>query len=361
MERCGNAGFRNPDDEHRFLSTEGKSGKLRPGGRKVGAGGSGLLDLPLGVKIPVQPGTKPVFCRTKLGEKLHQPSPYFDLGDPYCRHLGTEYNSLHDPCLQEYHNRKDNLQNLKKRGLVTKDGNVVCTLKEFNEYRQYLTRLKLEQEKIKRQKEEMFLQEISKLKKCAHRPMASTDKLRPRPVKYIVGKKASPMKRHKPAGPAPTCPNLQAGQRRRRNVALMQHKLQGDSPSTGRAMKLPEKLPKPELGREDSKVPRNIHTAAASKTKTQFPGYYEFRAMSEKEAERLEEETETLLREVKRKLKALDHPVRSSRRAPQKSSQKVLRSAKRAEPSKTPRFSQEQEMARLAWDAAEQILKEVCK
>lgn len=56
--------------------------------------------------------------------QLHQPSPHFDLGDPYCRHLRTEYNSLHDPHLQDYHNRQDNLQNLKKRGLVTKDGKV---------------------------------------------------------------------------------------------------------------------------------------------------------------------------------------------------------------------------------------------
>ena len=55
---------------------------------------------------------------------LHQPSPRFDLGDPYCRYLRTEYNILHDPHLQDYHNRKDNLQNLKNRGLVTKDGNV---------------------------------------------------------------------------------------------------------------------------------------------------------------------------------------------------------------------------------------------
>jgi len=56
--------------------------------------------------------------------QLHQPSPHFDLGDPYCRRLRTEYNSLHDPHLQDYHNRQDNLQNLKKRGLVTKDGKV---------------------------------------------------------------------------------------------------------------------------------------------------------------------------------------------------------------------------------------------
>ena len=56
--------------------------------------------------------------------QLHQPSPHFDLGDPYSRHLSTEYNSLHDPYLQNYHNRKDNLQNLENRGLVTKAGKV---------------------------------------------------------------------------------------------------------------------------------------------------------------------------------------------------------------------------------------------
>ena len=31
-----------------------------------------LLDLPLGVKIPVLPGSKPVFCRAKLGEKVNE-------------------------------------------------------------------------------------------------------------------------------------------------------------------------------------------------------------------------------------------------------------------------------------------------
>ena len=35
-------------------------------------GGSGLLGLPLGVKIPLLPGSKPVFCRTKLGEKVKE-------------------------------------------------------------------------------------------------------------------------------------------------------------------------------------------------------------------------------------------------------------------------------------------------
>ncbi|KAK2520566.1 hypothetical protein Q9233_011202, partial [Columba guinea] len=106
-----------------------------------------LLDLTLGVKIPVIPGSKPVFSRGKLGEKLHRPSGSFDLGDPLGRRMSNEYNSLHDPHLQAYHQRKDNLERLKRQGFLTSNGNVVCSLKEFNQYRQYRTMLKLEAEK----------------------------------------------------------------------------------------------------------------------------------------------------------------------------------------------------------------------
>ncbi|XP_031458955.1 fibrous sheath-interacting protein 2-like [Phasianus colchicus] len=284
MERCGTAGFRNPDA---LLSIVGKSGKLRPGGQEVGAGGSGLLDLPLGVKIPVQPGTKPVFCRTKLGEKLHQPSPHFDLGDPYSRHLSTEYNSLHDPYLQNYHNRKDNLQNLKNRGLVTKAGKVVCTLKEFNEYRQYLTRLKLEQEKIKRQEEENLGQEMPGSKKSACRMPTDMQKscLRSATTADVVAEeKASPLQPPRTAGPPPrnTRPS---GQNRRLKVALVQEDLQRDSKSTGRATKLPVRLPKLETSSKAGELPAKIRSETASRRKPRFHGDREFRAVSEQHRE----------------------------------------------------------------------------
>ncbi|GAB0197181.1 hypothetical protein GRJ2_002183400 [Grus japonensis] len=135
----------------KFALGTGRAQKTALGEGATGLMEPELLDLPLGVKIPVVPGSKPVFSRAKLGEKLHRPSGYFDLGDPYCRLTSTEYNSLHDPHLQAYYKRKDNLRRLKKEGYVTSDGKVVCTLKEFNEYRQYLTRLKLEAEKMARQ------------------------------------------------------------------------------------------------------------------------------------------------------------------------------------------------------------------
>nr|XP_021137920.1 uncharacterized protein LOC110355957 [Columba livia] len=122
-----------------------------------------LLDLTLGVKIPVTPGSKPVFSRGKLGEKLHRPSGSFDLGDPLGRRMSNEYNSLHDPHLQAYHQRKDNVQWLKRQGLVTSDGNVVCSLKEFNQYRQYRTMLKLEAEKASIREQEKPPRHLPKL------------------------------------------------------------------------------------------------------------------------------------------------------------------------------------------------------
>ncbi|XP_053814714.1 uncharacterized protein LOC128796772 [Vidua chalybeata] len=125
---------------------------------------SDLLDLPLGVKIHVQPKSNSVFCRGKLGEKLHWQCPSFNLDDPYMHHLNLQYNCLHDPHLQDYHKRKDILWMLKKQGFVTSDNKVICTVKEFNEYRQYLTRTKLQSEQILRQQEEGLLPLLAKLK-----------------------------------------------------------------------------------------------------------------------------------------------------------------------------------------------------
>jgi len=177
----------------------------------------------------------------------------------------------------------------------------------------------------------------------------------------FVGKKASPMKPHKPAGSSPSCGNLQSGQHRRRKVAFMQHSLQGDSVSTGRAMKLPEKLPKPELGSEGANLPGSIYTDAAQTRKPQLPGDGEFRAMSKQQAQHLQEVTGTVFKEVTGKLKAMDQPACSSRRAPQKIRQRVFRSAKRAEPSEMPPLSHKQDIALLAWNVAGKLVKKLWK
>lgn len=75
-----------------------------------------------GAFVPAAPSC-PAHTLERLSQ-LHRPSGSFDLGDPLGRRMSNEYNSLHDPHLQAYHQRKDNVQWLKRQGLVTSDGNV---------------------------------------------------------------------------------------------------------------------------------------------------------------------------------------------------------------------------------------------
>uniref|UniRef100_A0A8C6F4M4 Fibrous sheath interacting protein 2 n=1 Tax=Monodon monoceros TaxID=40151 RepID=A0A8C6F4M4_MONMO len=128
-----------------------------------GVGAAQLLDLPLGVKLPVIPGSNPLYYTTKLSEKLFQPSYGFNLTDPYCRLLENQYKSLHDPHLRAYHKRKDILRRLKKGGYITSNNKIVCTLRELNKYRQYLTSLKLDFERNYIREQKMLAKQVSKL------------------------------------------------------------------------------------------------------------------------------------------------------------------------------------------------------
>ncbi|XP_069326020.1 fibrous sheath-interacting protein 2 [Eulemur rufifrons] len=129
----------------------------------AGVGPDNLLDLPLGVKLPVIPGSDTVFFTTNLSEKLFQPSYGFNLTDPYCQLLENQYKSLHDPHLKAYHKRKDILRRLKKGGYVTRNNKIVCTLRELNKYRQYLTSLKLDFERNYIREQKMLARQLHKL------------------------------------------------------------------------------------------------------------------------------------------------------------------------------------------------------
>nr|XP_044619157.1 fibrous sheath-interacting protein 2-like [Equus asinus] len=126
-------------------------------------GAAQLLDLPLGVKLPVIPGSNNVFYTTNISEKLYQSSYDFNLTDPYGRLLETSYKSLHDPHLKAYYKRKDILRRLRKGGYITSNNKVVCTLKELNKYRQYLTSLKLDFERNYIRKQTMIKNQVNKL------------------------------------------------------------------------------------------------------------------------------------------------------------------------------------------------------
>nr|XP_048306252.1 fibrous sheath-interacting protein 2-like isoform X2 [Myodes glareolus] len=126
-------------------------------------GPSSLLDLPLGAKLPIMPGSTNIFYTTNLSEKLYQPSFGFNLNDPYCKLMETTYKSLHDPHLKSYFKRKDILKKLRQGGYITGNNKVVCSLKELNKYRQYLTTLKIDFERNYIREQKIIESQMNKL------------------------------------------------------------------------------------------------------------------------------------------------------------------------------------------------------
>ncbi|XP_055474034.1 fibrous sheath-interacting protein 2-like [Psammomys obesus] len=106
-----------------------------------------LLDLPLGAKLPIIPGSTNIFYTTNLCEMLFQPSFDFNLNDQYCKLMETTYISLHDPHLKVNFKRKDIIKILRKGGYITGNIKDICSLKELNKYRHYLTALKTDFER----------------------------------------------------------------------------------------------------------------------------------------------------------------------------------------------------------------------
>lgn len=67
--------------------------------------------------------------------QLYQPTSDFNLFDPYCQLLQTDYNSLHDPHLKSYYRRKDILRRLKKGGYITSNNKVGWSLLPVNQHK----------------------------------------------------------------------------------------------------------------------------------------------------------------------------------------------------------------------------------
>ncbi|XP_066547546.1 fibrous sheath-interacting protein 2-like [Amia ocellicauda] len=118
------------------------------------------LDSPLGVKLFVPEGFNGTYCTTKLSQRRHQEKPYFDLWDPHCRQLDNQYNSLQDPYLKEFYKNKARIRSVTKHGLLTPEKEVVCSLKEFNEYCNYLKRNKMDREMSYRQQQKELVKEF---------------------------------------------------------------------------------------------------------------------------------------------------------------------------------------------------------
>ncbi|XP_066555856.1 fap1 adhesin [Amia ocellicauda] len=123
-------------------------------------GGHSNLDSPLGVKLFVPEGVRGTYYTTGLSQRRHQERPEFDLLDPHCHLLDNEYNSLQDTHLKGFYKNKARLRNVTMHGLLTKEKKVVCSLKEFNEYTDYLKTIKMNWEKSNRQQQKEHVKQF---------------------------------------------------------------------------------------------------------------------------------------------------------------------------------------------------------
>ncbi|XP_063221641.1 uncharacterized protein LOC134530596 [Bacillus rossius redtenbacheri] len=99
------------------------------------------LDRPLPLLLPTQDSV--VFTRGKLGRKLRKAVPGheqpFVLTDPLLRNVPSlGYEPLHDEDLRDHFSRGHVRAHLKKAGLITAEGDVLCSYKQFAQYRRYL-------------------------------------------------------------------------------------------------------------------------------------------------------------------------------------------------------------------------------
>nr|CAD7419001.1 unnamed protein product [Timema poppensis] len=105
-------------------------------------------DLLLDAKLPVIKAPKGalVFSRGKVGEKLwRRPAAQdFNLYDPNGYEVTYHYDALHDGNLRRLLAQEGLQRRLKELGLMTDNGEAVCSLKQLNEYRRYLKRLHLD-------------------------------------------------------------------------------------------------------------------------------------------------------------------------------------------------------------------------
>ncbi|XP_041373333.1 fibrous sheath-interacting protein 2-like [Gigantopelta aegis] len=98
--------------------------------------------LSLDSKLPAVPSPRGAYTltTTEVGTPKYRTKQRFDfdLSDPLGYKMKDAYNALHDPYLKEHFEETRNRKHLVKNGLVTSSGKVVCDLKEFNSYREYL-------------------------------------------------------------------------------------------------------------------------------------------------------------------------------------------------------------------------------
>ncbi|XP_049342355.1 DNA ligase 1-like [Astyanax mexicanus] len=112
---------------------------------------SALMAKPIGTKVFVPDKSSVQFFRGKLGQSLYPKRKDFDLKDQKV----WEYNSLQDKYLKKFFSQPEKKKRLVKLGLISQDGKVQCSVKEFNDYVDHLKQTQLKQ--VKKESEELKL------------------------------------------------------------------------------------------------------------------------------------------------------------------------------------------------------------
>ncbi|XP_046375402.2 trichohyalin-like isoform X2 [Haliotis rufescens] len=98
--------------------------------------------LSLDSKLPVAPSPRGSYTlfTTEIGQPkyINRQKYDFDLTDPLGNATPAEYDSLQDPFLKHHFQKPPTKRILLGNGLITKDSKITCSVKEFNEYREYL-------------------------------------------------------------------------------------------------------------------------------------------------------------------------------------------------------------------------------
>ncbi|KAH8402992.1 hypothetical protein KR222_002368 [Zaprionus bogoriensis] len=98
--------------------------------------------IPLNCKLPMLkcPGNQVIFSKDKIGNTFKCSMQEFD--SSVTVHI-PEYNPLHDSNLKTFYSNERNLKRLRENGEITDDNEVICNLKDFNQYREDLHKSQL--------------------------------------------------------------------------------------------------------------------------------------------------------------------------------------------------------------------------
>lgn len=120
-------------------------------------------NIPLDQKIPVCPSPRGAFTfyTNKVGEPkyINHQRLDFDLTNPQGREAPQEYDSLQDPALRTYFTSPRTKRHLVDNGLITHRGEIVCNVKEFNEYRAFFRYRSVTELSLMKKQEKRFVQE----------------------------------------------------------------------------------------------------------------------------------------------------------------------------------------------------------